>query len=112
MGAERKSMLLTDEEKRVTAYHEAGHALVSIMQPHSDPIHKVTIIPRGMALGVTIFLPGDATTTPANTSKRISQPHTADEQRKRFSSIRCPPAQEATSRTPPTLLAAWFASTA
>jgi cell division protease FtsH len=59
MGAERKSMLLTDEEKRVTAYHEAGHALVSIIHPHSDPIHKVTIIPRGMALGVTIFLPGD-----------------------------------------------------
>jgi len=59
MGAERKSMLLTDEEKRVTAYHEAGHALVSLMQPHSDPIHKVTIIPRGMALGVTIFLPGE-----------------------------------------------------
>ena len=59
MGAERKSMLLTDEEKRVTAYHEAGHALVSLMHEHSDPIHKVTIIPRGMALGVTIFLPGD-----------------------------------------------------
>jgi cell division protease FtsH len=59
MGAERKSMLLTDEEKRVTAYHEAGHALVSFMHAHSDPIHKVTIIPRGMALGVTIFLPGD-----------------------------------------------------
>jgi cell division protease FtsH len=59
MGAERKSMLLTDEEKRVTAYHEAGHALVSYMREHSDPIHKVTIIPRGMALGVTIFLPGD-----------------------------------------------------
>jgi cell division protease FtsH len=59
MGAERKSMLLTDEEKKVTAYHEAGHALVSIMHSHSDPIHKVTIIPRGMALGVTIFLPGD-----------------------------------------------------
>jgi cell division protease FtsH len=59
MGAERKSMLLTDEEKRVTAYHEAGHALVSFMREHSDPIHKVTIIPRGMALGVTIFLPGD-----------------------------------------------------
>jgi cell division protease FtsH len=59
MGAERKSMLLTDEEKKVTAYHEAGHALVSLLQPHSDPIHKVTIIPRGMALGVTIFLPGD-----------------------------------------------------
>ncbi|MGH9606080.1 MAG: ATP-dependent zinc metalloprotease FtsH [Terracidiphilus sp.] len=59
MGAERKSMLLTEEEKRVTAYHEAGHALVSIMREHSDPIHKVTIIPRGMALGVTVYLPDD-----------------------------------------------------
>jgi len=59
MGAERKSMLLTDEEKRVTAYHEAGHALVSFMREHSDPIHKVTIIPRGMALCVTIYLPDD-----------------------------------------------------
>jgi cell division protease FtsH len=52
-------MLLTDEEKKVTAYHEAGHALVSFFRDHSDPIHKVTIIPRGMALGVTVFLPGD-----------------------------------------------------
>jgi cell division protease FtsH len=59
MGAERKSMLLTDEEKNVTAYHESGHALVSFFRDHSDPIHKVTIIPRGMALGVTVFLPGD-----------------------------------------------------
>ncbi len=59
MGAERKSMLLTDEEKKVTAYHEAGHALVSYMREHSDPIHKVTIIPRGMALGVTVYLPDD-----------------------------------------------------
>ena len=59
MGAERKSMLLTDEEKKVTAYHEAGHALVSILRGNSDPIHKVTIIPRGMALGVTIYLPDD-----------------------------------------------------
>jgi len=59
MGAERKSMLLTDEEKRVTAYHEAGHALVSFLREHSDPIHKVTIIPRGMALGVTVYLPDD-----------------------------------------------------
>src|ERR1700710_596245 len=59
MGAERKSMLLTDEEKKVTAYHEAGHALVSVLRDHTDPIHKVTIIPRGMALGVTVFLPGD-----------------------------------------------------
>ncbi len=57
MGAERKSMLLTDEEKKVTAYHEAGHTLVSALSPHSDPLHKVTIIPRGMALGVTVYLP-------------------------------------------------------
>jgi len=59
MGAERKSMLLTDEEKRNTAYHEGGHALVSFLRGDSDPIHKVTIIPRGMALGVTIYLPDD-----------------------------------------------------
>src|SRR6202790_4931278 len=59
MGAERKSMLLTDEEKRVTAYHEAGHVLVAALRDHTDPIHKVTIIPRGMALGVTVYLPGD-----------------------------------------------------
>ncbi|HTB96517.1 MAG TPA: ATP-dependent zinc metalloprotease FtsH, partial [Terracidiphilus sp.] len=59
MGAERKSMLLTDAEKRVTAYHEAGHAMVSFFRENSDPIHKVTIIPRGMALGVTVYLPDD-----------------------------------------------------
>jgi cell division protease FtsH len=59
MGAERKSMLLSDEEKRNTAYHEGGHALVSYFREHSDPIHKVTIIPRGMTLGVTVYLPGD-----------------------------------------------------
>jgi cell division protease FtsH len=57
MGAERKSMLLTPEEKKVTAYHEAGHALVAARLPNSDPLHKVTIIPRGMALGVTMQLP-------------------------------------------------------
>ena len=59
MGAERKSMLLSDEEKRVTAYHEAGHALVAAKREHADPLHKVTIIPRGMALGVTMQLPED-----------------------------------------------------
>jgi cell division protease FtsH len=59
MGAERKSMLLTDEEKRVTAYHEAGHVLVAAIRDHADPLHKVTIIPRGMALGVTMQLPED-----------------------------------------------------
>jgi len=59
MGVERKSMLLSDAEKKVTAYHEAGHALVAMKLPNSDPVHKVTIIPRGMALGVTQQLPVD-----------------------------------------------------
>ena len=59
MGAERRSMILTDDEKKNTAYHEAGHALVAAMLPASDPLHKVTIIPRGSALGVTMQLPLD-----------------------------------------------------
>ena len=59
MGAERKSMLLTDEEKRTTAYHEAGHTVVAALRDHADPLHKVTIIPRGMALGLTMQLPED-----------------------------------------------------
>jgi cell division protease FtsH len=59
MGVERKSLLLTDAEKKNTAYHEAGHALVAAKLPHSDPLHKVTIIPRGMALGLTMQLPTD-----------------------------------------------------
>ena len=53
MGKERKSMVITESEKKVTAYHEAGHALVAYLVPGSDPLHKVTIIPRGMALGLT-----------------------------------------------------------
>jgi cell division protease FtsH len=59
MGAERKSLILSDAEKRNTAYHEAGHALVAAVLPNADPLHKVTIIPRGMALGVTMQLPID-----------------------------------------------------
>jgi len=59
MGAERKSLILSDAEKRNTAYHEAGHALVAAVLPDADPLHKVTIIPRGMALGVTMQLPID-----------------------------------------------------
>ncbi len=57
MGVERKSMIISDSEKKITAYHEAGHALVAKLTPGTDPIHKVTIIPRGMALGVTQQLP-------------------------------------------------------
>jgi cell division protease FtsH len=59
MGAERRSMIISDDEKKVTAIHEAGHALVAVLLPNADPVHKVTIIPRGMALGVTQQLPID-----------------------------------------------------
>jgi len=59
MGSERRSMIISDEEKQVTAVHEAGHALLGVVLEHSDPVHKVTIIPRGMALGVTMQLPLD-----------------------------------------------------
>jgi cell division protease FtsH len=59
MGTERKSLIISDSEKKATAYHEAGHALVAYMLPEADPLHKVTIIPRGRALGVTQQLPVD-----------------------------------------------------
>jgi len=57
MGAERRSMVMSESEKKLTAYHEAGHAIVGLIVPEHDPVHKVTIIPRGRALGVTMFLP-------------------------------------------------------
>jgi cell division protease FtsH len=57
MGLERKSMVMSDEEKRITAVHEAGHTIVARLIPGTDPVHKVSIIPRGMALGVTLQLP-------------------------------------------------------
>jgi cell division protease FtsH len=59
MGMERKSLIISDREKKVTAYHEAGHVLVAKFLPEADPVHKVTIIPRGRALGVTTYLPID-----------------------------------------------------
>jgi cell division protease FtsH len=59
MGTERRSMVMSDEEKRLTAYHESGHAIVGRLVPQHDPVHKVSIIPRGRALGVTLFLPED-----------------------------------------------------
>jgi cell division protease FtsH len=67
MGAERRSMVMSEEEKRMTAYHEAGHAIVGLSVPEHDPVYKVTIIPRGRALGVTMFLPE---TDRYSTSKR------------------------------------------
>jgi cell division protease FtsH len=59
MGSERRSLILSEKERRITAYHEAGHALIGMMEEHSDPVHKVTIIPRGGALGVTMTLPAE-----------------------------------------------------
>jgi cell division protease FtsH len=59
MGLERRTMVMSDEEKKMTAYHEVGHVLVGKFMPQSDPVHKVTIIPRGRALGATAFLPND-----------------------------------------------------
>ena len=59
MGTARRSLMLTEEDKRITAFHEAGHALVSALLPDSNPLHKVTIIPRGRALGLTWQLPED-----------------------------------------------------
>ena len=59
MGVERKSLVLSEEEKRTTAYHEAGHALMAKLLPGTDPVHKVTIIPRGRAMGMTMQLPTD-----------------------------------------------------
>jgi cell division protease FtsH len=59
MGKERRSVVISEEEKKVTAYHEAGHAIVARFTPHSDPVHKVSIIPRGMALGITQQIPKD-----------------------------------------------------
>ena len=57
LGSERRSLILSEKEKRITAYHEGGHALVALLEEHSDPVHKVTIIPRGRALGVTLTMP-------------------------------------------------------
>jgi cell division protease FtsH len=67
MGSERKSMIISDEEKRLTAYHESGHALVAAMLPKADPLHKVSIIPRGLALGLTQQLPTEDRYTQSRT---------------------------------------------
>ena len=63
MGAERRSMVMNEDDKKLTAYHEAGHAIVGLLSPEHDPVHKVTIIPRGRALGVTMFLPEEDRTS-------------------------------------------------
>ena len=113
MGAERKSMLLTDEEKRVTAYHEAGHALVSLLQRalRPDPQGHDHSARHGAGRD-HLSCPTIATTIPANILKRGWPSLTADAWLRRSSSTRCPPARAAILRTPPTSRAAWSASTA
>ena len=71
MGAERKSMVMSEDEKKLTAYHEAGHAIVGRLVPEHDPVHKVTIIPRGRALGVTMFCPKMTGTVILNKDLRV-----------------------------------------
>ena len=73
MGAERRSMVMDEQEKKLTAYHEAGHAIVGLSVPEHDPVYKVTIIPRGRALGVTMFLPGERSLQHQQASSR--KPH-------------------------------------
>jgi len=111
MGAERKSMLLTRKKRKVTAYHEAGHAIVAALSPHADPLHKVTIIPRGMALGVTMQLPE---TDKHNYTRDYLETQLAvlmvDASPKRCSLIRCPQAPQMTLSALPTYPARWFAS--
>ena len=68
MGSERKSMILNEEQKKLTAYHEAGHAIVGLNLPEHNPVYKVTIIPRGGALGVTMFLPEEDVYTYSKTA--------------------------------------------
>ena len=73
MGPERKTMVLNEKTKRITAYHEAGHAIVGLCLPEHDPVYKVTIIPRGGALGVTMFLPCLLYTSPSPRDRQKSR---------------------------------------
>ena len=105
-------MIITDEEKRITAFHEAGHALVAALLPGADPLHKVTIIPRGMALGVTQQLPTEEKHN--YTKEQLREPHRrcawAAASPRSSSSTRSPPAPPTTSSRPPRWRARWCAS--
>jgi cell division protease FtsH len=110
MGAERKSMVMSEEEKKLTAYHEAGHAIVGRLVPAHDPVYKVSIIPRGRALGVTMFLPeGDR----YSFSKQRLESQISSLFGGRIAEsmilerISSPPAPRTTSSAPPTSPAIW-----
>ena len=103
MGSERRSMIITDGEKKVTAIHEAGHALLAVVLPHADPVHKVTIIPRGMALGLTMQLPVDEK---HNYSRDYLERSDRDPARRASS-----PKRSRSAASPPARATTWSAST-
>jgi hypothetical protein len=113
MGAERRSMVMSEDEKKLTAYHEAGHAIVGRLVPEHDPVYKVTIIPRGRALGVTMFLPEQDR---YSYSKRRSKPQIATlfggrvAEELIFGPTRSPPVPRTTSSAPPRWRATWSPS--
>ena len=104
-GPERKSRLISDEEKRVIAYHESGHALVGHVLPNTDPIHKISIIPRGQALGYTLALPdrGQVPRAPSRRCSTTSRCSWAAASPRRSPSATSPPARATTSSGPPRL---------
>ena len=103
-GPQRRTRLMSEKEKLITAYHEGGHALVAAALPGTDPVHKVTILPRGRALGYTMVLP-DRTSTPRPARRCSTSSPTcwAAGPRRRWSSTTRPPAPATTSRRPPSL---------
>ena len=104
-------MIISEEEKRMTAYHEAGHALVAAMIPDADPLHKVTIIPRGMALGVTMQFPSDDKHTYSQIIWNADRhPDGRSRGRRVVDEPASPPAPATTSSKPPTSPARWSAS--
>ena len=112
MGAERRSMIMSDDEKRTTAYHEAGHALVAAFIDDADPIHKVTIIPRGMAMGVTMLLPESDRLSHDRELRRgpHRRRHGWPARRSSSCSTSSPPARTTISRKRPSSPEKWCAS--
>ena len=111
MGLKRDSMALTEEEKEVVAYHEGGHAVLAYVLDNADPVHKVTILPTGMALGVTQQLPiEERTSTSRSTSPTPSSSRSAGGSPRRWCSATSPPARRTTSCASPSSPARWRAS--
>ena len=112
MGPERRSMIISDKEKRNTAFHEAGHALVGKLMKNCDPVHKVTIIPRGRALGVTQHLPAEDRLSLSADAANDQIAMMMGGRRGRGGDLRTrsPPAPPTTSSRPRTWRAGWFAS--